>query len=344
MKRYGSIIILIILAALAIYFYLNRQTSTIESDFSNFEIEDTATVDRIFIADYNGKTADLTRQPNSSWKVNGKFKARQDAVELLLKTFKGVKVKDVVPQASIETVIKNMATRSFKVEVYSGGSKPAKVYYVGNATQNHFGTYMLLEIDGKKSGKPYVTHIPGFHGFLTPRFFTEEDKWRDRTVFAYEANDIRYIRINYSEKPLKSFELRKKEGAFEVIDLAQQISVEPLKEEAIYEFLSRFKSIHFEYIQRETPLANIDSVTSTLPIHIIEVEGEDGGRTELKTYYKPVKESMMINPTTGETYTYDLDRLYALINGEDFVVMQWPTLDKILAYNSDFLSTEIVDN
>lgn len=344
MKKYRGIIILIILAIVAAYFFFTRTTSTIKNEFSEFEIEDTSSVDRIFIADENGVTADLTRQEDNTWRINDKYKARQDAVELLLKTFRSIKVKEIVPKAALENVIKYLATRSFKVEIYTGGSDPHKVYYVGNSTKDHHGTYMLLEIDGEKSSMPFITHLPGLHGFLTARFFTEEDIWRDRTVFAYKTNEIKRLSISYLEKPTKSFELKNENGGYVVTDLSTKNVVEPLKEEAISEFLSRFRSVHFEYIQREGPLANIDSVTSTLPLHIIEIEGLDGSKTTVKTYNKPVKGSMIINEATGHPYKHDLDRLFAWVNDSEFVVMQWPTLDRILAYNSDFGKLEIVDN
>jgi hypothetical protein len=47
-----------------------------------------------------------------------------------------------------------------------------KQYYVGHATQDNTGTYMLLtnpETD-KNYEDPFVTHIPGFDGFLSTRY------------------------------------------------------------------------------------------------------------------------------------------------------------------------------
>jgi hypothetical protein len=314
------------------------------SEFSDFAFEDTSSVDRIFISDVEGISADLTRQKDNTWKINDEYKARQDAIDLILKSVNSIKVKETVPKSTMETIIKSMAGNSIKVEIYSGSDKPVKVYYVGNPTQNHFGTYMLLEIDGEKSSTPFITHMPGFHGFLTARFFTDEDKWRDRTVFAYKAEDIKSIQISYQRRPLKSFKITREDSGFSVIDLNSRTKIDPLKEEAIDEYMSRFESIHYEFIQREAPLANIDSVTSTTPLHIIEVEGIDGRKTLVKTYNKPITGSIAVNPATGKAYTVDLDRLYAWVNDTDFVVMQWPTLDNILAYYDDFRRSEIVDN
>lgn len=344
MNRKLYLIILIILLLAAAYFFFSQKTTTISNEFSDFAIEDTSSIDRIFISDYNGISADLSRQEDNTWQINGKYKARPDGIELLLKTFKTIKVKEMIPQSGIDNVIKTMATRAIKVEIYTGGKNPEKVYYVGNSTQNHFGTYMLLELNGVKSSAPYIMHIPGFHGFLTARFFADENTWRERSIFNYQADDIASLSINYSDKPLNSFKLIRHDEGFKVIDESTKEEIKPIKEGAINEFLSRFKSIHFEYIPEASAFVNIDSVTSTKPLHVIEIQSVDGKKTSLKTYIKPVKESMIINEETGETYTYDLDRLYAWLNDTDFVVMQWPTLDQILAYKDDFRMTEIVDN
>lgn len=344
MKKFSYVIILFILLIVAAYFFFSDRTSTISKEFTDFAIEDTSSVNKIFISDPAGRNALLTRQSDNSWKINEKYKARIDGVELLLAMFKMIKVKEIVPESGIDNVITKMAGGSIKVEIFTGGTKPEKVYYVGNATQNHFGTYMLLELKGKKSIKPYIMHIPGFHGYLTARFFTEENLWRDRSIFKYDGEEIDKLSIRYNEKPLKSFEIEKQGKSYNVTDLATKEEIKPVMQDVISEYLDRFKPIHFEFIPENTAFVNIDSVKKTLPIHEIEVQYHNGEKITLKTYYKPVKESMMIIPETGENYTHDLDRFYALINNTDFVVMQWPLLDNILAYNDDFRLKEIVDN
>ncbi len=335
MKK-SYIIILVLLLAIAAYFFLTDTQSTIKTEYSNFAFEDTSKITRIFIADHNGEKADLSRQENNSWKINDAYKARQDAIDLILRSLKLIKVKEPVPESARNTIITQMAGRSIKVEFYAGEDKPVRVYYIGNPTQNHFGTYMLLEIDGQKSSVPFITHIPGFHGYLTARFFTEQDTWRDRAVFNLSAEEIETVSIKYNERPLKSFKLEREGEDYLVTDLSSMMPLENQRSDGFEEYLSRFKSIHYEFIQREAPLANIDSVLATKPLHEIEVTTRDGKKVEVITFFKPVKFAEAIDPRTGEPYTYDIDRLFAWINKEDFVVMQWPTIDNILAYNDDF--------
>ena len=119
------------------------------------------------------------KKEKGNWWVNGKFRARQHSVDLILKTIKKIKVKHPVAVTGIEYRLSKIASKHKKVEIYTGDGNLEKVYYIGGSTKDHQGTYMLLETpeDGR-SDIPYVCHLPGFHGYLTPRFFTTEEDWR----------------------------------------------------------------------------------------------------------------------------------------------------------------------
>ena len=121
---------------------------------------------------------------------------------------------------------RDIATKATKVEIYQGDDKPSKVYYVGNATNDHQGTYMVLEIDGVKSTVPFVMFIPGNYGYLTSRFFTEAQQWRDAIVFKYAPEAIKSIEINYLETPEQSFVINNKEGQFLLSEIGSE---KPLK-------------------------------------------------------------------------------------------------------------------
>ena len=67
---------------------------------SAFAIADTSSISKIFIADKDGFQALLERVPGQRyWSLNGNYLARKDAVDLLLKTFKRVKVQSPVALA-----------------------------------------------------------------------------------------------------------------------------------------------------------------------------------------------------------------------------------------------------
>jgi hypothetical protein len=343
MKRIHYIILLILLLAIAAYLFFSRSGSTLKREYSDFAVEDTASVNKIFISDYEGQNALLERQSDNTWTINGKHKVRKDGIELILKTLVRIQVREPVSKAKFETVVKELAVKSTKVEIYSGGTKPAKVYYVGHATKTHYGTNMLLEIDGEKSSVPYVTHVPGFFGYLSTRFFTDEDLWRDRTIFAINADQIASIELRFLEKPLNSFKLERLQNSFALTDINTMEKTTEINQPAVQDFFNKFNSVHFEFIDTESSEETIDSVINSPPLHQIIVQKTTGEIVELNTYYKPVTDGT-INQITGEPFKYNVDRLFGWVNKEDFVLMQWPTLDEILAYKQDFMARENVEN
>ena len=187
-KNLKSILLLVVVATVAIYFYITNNNSTLKKELSDFAVADTASITKIFMADKNGKSILLERINGISWKLNGKYEARQDGINNLLETIKRVTVKAPVNKAAFETVIKKLASNGVKVEIYQNNDKkPSKVYFVGGSNQEHTGTEMLLQ----GSSIPFLTHIEGFYGFLTPRYFVNENEWKDRTIFRYNYGELR---------------------------------------------------------------------------------------------------------------------------------------------------------
>src|SRR5438105_1951440 len=120
MKNRSSLLVIVILIALsaaAYYVYKNKSgNSTLDKDARAFKVEDTASIDKIFMADKNGKQVTLERT-KSGWIVNGKYPARQDAMSLLLYTMRMVDVKSPVAHAAKKNILKLMSGRSVKVEI-----------------------------------------------------------------------------------------------------------------------------------------------------------------------------------------------------------------------------------
>ena len=117
------ILILVVLAAVAIYFFINKSAGTLGSnkgEKSDFAITNIETIDKIFIVDSKGKSVTLTK-PGDGWLIDGKHSARPDNIRLLMKTFKRIAVRSPVPKTAHNNVIKQIATIATKVEIYQGG-------------------------------------------------------------------------------------------------------------------------------------------------------------------------------------------------------------------------------
>lgn len=338
MKR-SSLITIIILIALAVasvfVFKSKHKTSTLDKEASNFKILDTASIDKVFIADKDGNKVLLERK-NGEWLVDGKYKARFDMIDILLYTIRMVEVKSPVAKSAKPAVIRLMTSRSTKVEIYSKGEK-IKQYYIGHTTQDHTGTYMILtDLDSEQNYEdPFITHIPGFEGFLSTRYNTSAIEWRDRQVFNYRVPQIKQIKLDLHEMPDSSF----------TIDLfsmqrfglkngkAQQLQ---FAEDKLKQYIAYFQNVHCEYFLEDNSHVTDSLKKSALPFATLTITDRNNQSTSCDFYHKqPVSSN---NELYKKEYKYDPDRMFIKFNnGKDYAVGQFYVFGKILQSYSYFL-------
>ena len=198
-----TLLAIAVLGTVALITALQPEGGQLNADSTtHFAIDDTARVTRIRIADAQGQVALLERgqHPLGLWTLNGRHLARKDATDLLLKTFKRVSVRQPVQQSAKEGVLRMMASSGKRVDIHlDGADTPAKTWFIGTPTQSHTGTHMLLELPGEgRSDTPYITHMEGFTGFLSTRFFTSEEEWRYTGIYESRPGEI----LSVSARPL----------------------------------------------------------------------------------------------------------------------------------------------
>ena len=174
-KNRLAIIMVVLLGFFSFWFIINKQKGTIKETLKDFAVADTASINKIFIADKSGNTITLDRKTAGSWMVNGKYPVRMDVINTLLYTIKRIDIKEPIGKKAQDNVIKRLAAKAVRCEIYQH-DKLVKAYYVGTETHDQLGTYMIM-MDPETmlpSAKAFVTYIPGFDGYLTTRYFTSE--------------------------------------------------------------------------------------------------------------------------------------------------------------------------
>lgn len=322
--------VLVVLLAISAYYFMTKDSSTLKSRegvLSDFAIEDTTAIDKIFISDFKGESVTLTKA-DGYWMVDGGNKARPQSISMLMKTFNRIAVKSPVSAAAFENIVTSIATKSVKVEIYQGEDEPSKVYYVGESTQNHQGTYMLLEKGGVKSSEPFIMHIPGFYGYLTTRFYASALEWRDAAVFKYLPNEIKEVEVNFFEKPEESFTIKQSGTAIELYDNQTAKLIENANEKALKTYLSFFDKAYYEQVVLDIEQAEQDSIIASQKIFSIKVTDIFGKQNSIVGHYIPNRK----NPVgeDGKSYPFDLDRMYGHFNDELLVFIQFNVFDKYL--------------
>lgn len=328
-RRVLLLLVLIVLGALAWWLSSTRSGSTLAKPLSDFMIPDTSKVDRIFIAEQDGKTVDLRRRPDGSWSVNGAFTAKQPYVDLLLKTLLRVEVRSPVPKSAEATVLRVMGASSKKVEIYTGGRKPEKIWIVGHGTKDHFGTYMLLEKPGVgRSSVPFVMNMSGFTGILSTRFHANLDDWRSSVIFGFpDLHDIAAVEVERPEAPNARYRVEQMpDGDVRLLD--HQDRELPFDTVLVRGALLVFQQLNYEYIDRNLSPTQRDSLLATTPNHVLRLTRRDGTSETARFWYKPYEGDL--TAVDAPQQLHDKVRMHALVQDTLLVVVQRQMWDRVL--------------
>lgn len=342
------IIITIILALIATYFIFKTTSGTLSKKLSDFSVTDSSAVTKVFLSDKENNSVLLEKKSTGNWQVNGKYKATNDGINVLLKTFMRLEVKEPVAKSARNNVIKRIAAIGTKVEIYQKAyrinvfgihlfphEKLVKTYYVGDATQNLKGTYMLME----GAEEPFIMHLPGFNGFLSSRYSTLEKDWRDHTIFNLALTDIKSVKLEFQEEPEKSYKINAVgNGKYELTSLFKNQLINDYDTILLLDYLLGFEGINYETSISDNKTHNKDSIIKSTPFHILTVTDNSGKVNTIKTFHKAPNEGE--TEFDGTPTLYDKDRLYAQFNnGKDFGLIQFYVFDKILRPVTYFLKS-----
>lgn len=291
-KNLILLLVLLALSALAYYLVMQDKKSTLaENPMSNFAIEDTASITKIFIVDKVTGNALLTKdEATGHWMINETYRAKDHAVKLLLKAFSDITVRGTVPSNMKKTVISNAAGTGKKIEIYTDDSDvPEKIWISAGNTADHHGDYFILEIPGKGiSPDPFIVDMPLFGGFLTARFFTMENDWRFSGVFNYPDLDFKEITVRETANPDQAFTI--KWNGERVTDIFNPDTGEKVLEMdtlITQDYLLRYKKIHLETFDNNLEPAQEDSVLQRTPDWKISVTELDGNVNTMSLFYMP---------------------------------------------------------
>lgn len=344
-KNKTLLIITLLLAVAAAILFYSRSTSTLNPDISDFTVKDTASITKIFMADKSDQQVLLERTETGTWKLNGKYNAMQENMQILLQTIANIEVREPVAKAAHDNILKMLAVKSVKVEIYQMkyriniGSinlfqheKLTKTFYIGDATMDNTGTFALIE----NANTPVVIYMPGLRGFIATRFSTSETDWRVHTVFNKKLPDIRSIKVEFIDQPMESFKVENQNNtSLRLIRLFDNKDIALYDTLKLVSFVNAFRKINYEVLMNDMEASKMDSIMSSAPKHIITLETKDGQKQSIRTFVRLLPEPE-IDIFDGSLITYDLDRMYGLVNETDFVAVQFFVFDKILIPLSSF--------
>jgi len=341
MKNKIPVIVLASLILIAAVVYLIKTQKFSKKELSNFAIKDTSLVTKIFLANKSGSgSVVLEKQPDNYWKVNNKYRVRKDAINNILSTLASLKVKAPVGRASFNNIVKELASTATKVEVYNN-SNLIKTIYVGGPTMDYNGTYMMIE----GSSKPYIVEIPGFEGYLSTRFFTEEEQWKDSKIFYTKFKELQKVVMQDISNPANSFQ----------VELKPLATDKEKREVTLSNFPQTQKLVSFDTVQVNSYLQNLINIHYEFQALSIRESKKDSALKKplanifVYTINQKRKISLFAVPAggtkqdfAGNDIEYDVDKLYACFddNLKDFYICQYFVFDKVTVPIETFIKNK----
>ena len=314
-------IIVILFLGTCIYLLSKQDNSLTRTDRRDFSTADTSAVVKVTLSSKAPEIAVLNRQNENSWTVNGKYKARKSGIFYLLQTLQRMEIAHPVPLSMRDNVIGNLAVKGIKVEVELKNGEN-KIFYVGGENKELTATFMML----KGALEPYAVHIPGFKGYLSGRFFTQEYLWRDKTVINYDNRNISSVKMQYYNVNQKdeSFDITKTNMGYQLSDFETKEIIQH-NPKALETYIASFRKLYAESFVTGT--LNTDSLIKTQPLFKLTVTTIDNQSTAIKVFNKKAEKTIYVD---GDITMQDPDRMFAFVNNEDWMVIHTNTFKKVM--------------
>ena len=184
---------------------------------------------------------------------------------------------------------------------------------------------MLLENTAKQVNfeHPLICCIPGFKGYLRPRFIADPKEWRDRLVIHETPESLKSIKVFYNE-PFRrdsSFQIIVQSTTSFALQTLQGQAL-PFNMEAMRQYLRYFMNIQYERLITSANLKREDSLRHTPPFVTITVTSRTQQSQTFNFYRAAFKGT--VNPELGVQYQYDPDRCYLnFAGGSEWAMVQY---------------------
>ncbi len=256
-----------------------KTPSTIGDVDVHYQIEDTAAVARVVLTDKTGRSVTLSRT-SRGWLVDSQYIADTWKVNFMLDALKRWEVKTPVPKAARDNVIRLMTVGSVGVEVYDAEGRLLKKYQVGGATPDNLGTYVSVK---SLDYEPYIMHLPGFHGYLSVRFFADAKEWRTLRLIPFDVTTLTFVGMTYLTEPDKSFAVLVRDGMPQLMD-GRGRAIDTVPEESVKAFLMQTSRVTF---YQRLPGADPQRLLERRP-YLVMIARTSSDSVQVRFYERPL--------------------------------------------------------
>jgi len=313
MNKKKKIIIVFISILFPLYFIILRNNDDTKIQ-NNFIIEKFSDISSVII---KKDTRIISLKKNSdNWYINDKYEVNKPSLKKLKQALTETKIDKPVPKDRIDSVLNVLNSNRKTISIFNNKGEQIKTLYMSGYDQINKATYAKTD----KEETPYIISIPGLEDDLNQRYNSYSLYWINPEIFAYKPHEIKEIKIVFSDKNKTSYKIEVEENAPKIFSINENKYLQNINISKVGSYLSYFMNVKFSDFNTLNE-EKIDSLKSTEPNFTIIVNDIYNVSKKVELY--KIKNSN--NPIK-----YDFNKLYAIINKEDFVIVKYVDIDLIL--------------
>jgi hypothetical protein len=212
-NKLKAVLLVVLVITTAFVFWYSRVEKTSGVDKKLFRLPDYQSINKVKL-EAADKKVELAFN-GARWKVNEKYNADRNLIQVLFATFQQAEPKRAVAAAQRDSLKNLLQEHGTKVSLYNGDKIEQQFIAGGNAakTQAYFQLVGQDEI--------YVMNIPGYRVYVSGILELSENQWRDKLVFAFNWENFQRLSVEFSEKPSENFSVSMQNNSFGVEGLAK---------------------------------------------------------------------------------------------------------------------------
>ena len=327
-KKYGLYFLFILFLAVSIIMVHNKRSERFKGDENQFAVKDTGRINLIEIRSPEN-TVTLERM-QGNWMINGLYSAGDKKIAGLLTVISRLQVSAPVAGSIRYEIIAKLENEGKRLMVVTDRGNP-HVILMYHDTIHSDATYMMLD----NSDQPLRIGIPGFPERNLARLFVDEiNYWRDNSIFRLREDEIKSVSLYDGFQPDKSFHLVKNEDSgYRLYTYSDSAEIPGIVMEQVSQYLSYFSLVSFERYLSDDEKMSQDDLNKDKPANIIILTDSRNRVIKVKTF-------LWYIPRQDATPEPDMNRLIAVINDTDVVIVKYAELDPVIKDIGYFLEQE----
>ncbi len=297
-----------------LYYFFKSDNKIETSDL--FIVKDTADIAKIIISQDSEKVILTRNKKLHNWTVDNKYPGNKKALKKLYQILTELRISKPVLHSKRDSLIKDILINGKKVEIFNSDNQLIKKIMVGSFQKQLEGTYLY----NPKEKSIFIVNIPGLDNDLNYLYNMNPVYWLKPEIFSYRPNEIKEISLSYPEKSSKSFKLEIQKDTAHLYHLSNNIAIQNLNLNKVGSYLSYFMNVKFASETTETNKLRT-KLMNTIPFAEIKVIDTNQHSKNIKLF------KIKSNSESGK---YDLNKLHALINDNDVVIVKYVDFDLIL--------------